>query len=303
MLEPRRFEVTIPATGTLLPAESVELVSELSRRLVKIGAKEGQKVKKGDLLFQLDASDLKAELSRLTIQEAQAKTVAERSAKLVAEQVGTQAESDAATAQLEEIKAARRILAVTLERTQIRAPFDGTLGLRRVSEGAWLTPATVLSTIEDTSALKLDFKIPERYAAAAITGTPFQVVLEGIPERLQGTITAVESSVDIGSRSLTVRGVIQDALEFRPGIFAKVELPVVVEDALLIPSLLLVSRADGRHVFVEKDGVAHSVPVQLGARDPEFVHVLGGLAPGDRVITTNLLRLRDGIPVQVKDKQ
>lgn len=314
---PRHLELSIPATGTLLPAESVDLVSELSRRLVKVRAREGERVKKGDVLFELDAADLIAELSRLSVQEDIAKKTAERQANLAAERVGTQADSEVAAAQLEQAKASRRVLGVTLQKTQIRAPFDGVLGLRRVSEGAWLSPATVLVSIQDTSSLKLDFKVPERYAASVHAGATFRITVEGRGEPLTGTISATEPAVDVGSRSLTVRGVVQnpDSAEateaaakkgekpavqsLRPGTFAKVEMPVTVDDALLVPALVLQPSAEGRKVFVEKDGVVRAVPVEIGARGSEFVQVLSGVSAGDRVVTTNLLRLRDGARVRV----
>jgi membrane fusion protein, multidrug efflux system len=155
------FELRVQATGTLLARESVELVSELNRRLSKVRADEGAQVKKGQVLFELDAADLNAELGRLEVQARLAKVTLDRSQKLSSEGLSTQQELDTAQANLDAAAAQRRVLGVTLSKTVIRAPFSGTLGLRRVSEGAWVSPSTVLATLQDTSTLKLDFTLPE----------------------------------------------------------------------------------------------------------------------------------------------
>src|SRR5690349_16856199 len=167
-LEP--FDVQVQATGTLLARESVELVSELNRRLIKVRADEGSEVKKGQVLFELDSADLNAQLAQLAVQARLAKATLDRSQKLSSEGLSTQAELDTAQAKLDDAEAQRRVLGVTLSKTIIRAPFSGKMGLRRVSEGAWVSPSTVLATLQDTSTLKLDFTLPERYAGQVAIG-------------------------------------------------------------------------------------------------------------------------------------
>jgi membrane fusion protein (multidrug efflux system) len=169
-----------------------------------------------------------------------------------------------------------------------------------VSEGAWVTPTTVLTTIADTSALKLDFKIPERYAASLSVGAPFRAKLDGRDGTLEAKIIAMEPSIEEATRSLLVRGLIEGDPTVRAGSFAEVELPVTVEGALLVPAIVISPGADGQSIYVERDGHARRVKVELGSRGPELVQVVSGLSPGDRVITSNLLRLTDGAPVQVE---
>jgi membrane fusion protein (multidrug efflux system) len=293
------FEVSVPATGTLRARESVELVSELSRRLVKVRAVEGASVKKGDVLFELDVADVQAEIARLEVQTRLAETTLKRQKSLSAEGLSTEAELETAQARLDELYAERRVRGVTLSKSQIRAPFAGVIGLRHVSEGAWVSPSTPLATLHDTRALKLDFTLPERYASLLQNGQRFRFTVEGRSGAEDGTVRAFEPAIDPGSRSVVVRGELDNVHGLLPGAFARVELPLKVEQALLVPAIAVVPGADGRRVFVERDGVARSVSIEVGARTADRVQALSGLAAGDRVITTNLLRLKDGARVRV----
>ncbi len=291
-LEP--FQVNVQATGTLLARESVELVSELGRRLLKVRADEGSLVKKGDVLFVLDAADLRAELASLEVQSRLARATLSRGQKLLSEGLSTQQDLDTAQANADAADAQRAVLGVTLAKTVIRAPFAGKLGLRRVSVGAWVTPSTVLSTLQDTSTLKLDFTLPERYAGQLPVGAEFSFKVAGGSPRLVAKIVAQEPTVDKATRSILVRGLIENQPQLLPGTFASVEVPLHTEQAILVPSLAVVPGVDGRRVFVARGDVARSVTVEVGARTAERVQILSGLKPGDQLIVSNLLRVRDG---------
>ncbi|MET0411213.1 MAG: efflux RND transporter periplasmic adaptor subunit [Polyangiaceae bacterium] len=301
-VQPEALELQVTATGTLLGRESVQIVSELSRRLVAVRADEGQRVAKGDILFELDASDLRAELAKLDVQARLAQATLERTALLAAEGLSNQQELDLARARVAETSAERQVLLVTLAKTRIRAPFAGTLGLRRVSEGAWMSPSTVLCMLQDTSALKLDFTLPERYAGAVKPGQSFRFHVEGRSASYAGKIIALEPSVDAATRSLLVRGLIEGATNLLPGAAANVEVPLRVEQALLVPAIAVIPGNDGRRVFVARDGVARSLRIEIGFRSDDRAQVVSGLVAGDQVITTNLLRLRDDAPVALSAK-
>jgi len=298
-VQPEPFDVEVQATGTLLARESVELVSELSRRLLKVRAEEGSAVKKGQVLFELDAADLTAQIARLDVEARLAQVTLERSEKLAGEGLATQQELDTARAKLDAATAERRLLGVTLAKTTIRAPFAGELGLRRASEGAWLTPSTVLATLQDTSTLKLDFTLPERYAGLAPSGKLFKFKVAGSGETFTGTVQAQEPIVDKATRSILVRGVVDKRPSLLPGTFATVEVPLRTEQALLVPSIALVADVEGRRVFIVEGERAKGVRVEVGARTTDRVQVLSGLKAGDRVVVSNLLRMRDGAPVKV----
>ena len=300
VVTPKPLEVKVSATGTLLARESVEVVAELSRRLVRVVAKEGEYVKKGALLYELDASDLRAELAVLEVDTEQARREVERQTALLKEQITTAAEQEAAQSRLAALAARRNTVLVTLAKTQVRAPFAGTLGLRRVSEGAWVSPNTVITTLEDLSRLKVDFTLPERYAPEVEVGRKFSVQVAGVAEAIEGQVVAIESTVTAASRSLVIRGELTDAKGVRPGNFAKISLTLSLRDALVVPAIAVTSSAEGRSVFiVDAQGVARVTKVDVGHRDANVVEITAGLDPGARVVTTNLLRLRDGLPVQV----
>jgi membrane fusion protein (multidrug efflux system) len=298
-VQPEAFEVQVPATGTLLARESVEIVSELARRLLKVRAEEGRYVRAGDVLFELDSADLRAELNKAAVQARLARATLARTESLASDGIANQQELDLAKGRTEELVAERELLEVTLSKTQIRAPFSGRLGLRRVSEGAWLSPNTVLSTLQDTSALKLDFTLPERYAGAVSQGGAFRFRVEGKGQSFTGKISAVEPLLDVATRSLRVRGLVEGNTGLMPGSAASIELPLRVEQALLVPSLALVPGVDGRRVYLAEHGVVRSVLVEVGLRTGDRAQLLSGITAGDQVITSNLLRLRDGAPVAV----
>jgi membrane fusion protein (multidrug efflux system) len=294
---PEPLEVQVTATGTLRGRESVELVSELSRRLVRVHVDEGKRVQKGDVVFELDATDLHAELAKVEVQARLAQATLERTERLLAEGISNQQELDLARARLDEASADRRALQVTLAKTLIRAPFAGTLGLRRVSEGAWVSPNTVLSTLQDTSSLKLDFTLPERYAGAIDRGGGFRFKVEGRADTLSGTVVAIEPAVDPTTRSLLVRGLVDGKAPVLPGSAANVEVPLRIEQALLVPAIAIVPGIEGRRVYVADQGRARAVAVEVGFRAADRAQIVRGLSPGDRVITSNLLRLREDAPI------
>jgi membrane fusion protein (multidrug efflux system) len=305
------LEVTTTATGSLLGRESVALVSELSRRLVRVWATEGKQVKQGELLFELDAQDLRAEVVKLDVDAKLAAVTAERAARLQKEGIANQEELDLAQAKVEQLNAQRNALQVTIAKTRIRAPFAGTLGLRRVSEGAWLTPTTVLTTLQDTSQLKVDFTLPERYASAVAIGTEFRFRVASRADTLSGKIVAIEPAVDTNTRSLSVRGLVAEGHALVPGTAVDVELPLRVDRVLMVPAIALQSSVDGRRVFVVQPGTAEtnepyklkSVLVEVGFRSAERVQLLSGVNAGDQVVVSNLLRLRDGASVEVEAGQ
>ena len=288
-LEP--FEVRVQATGTLLARESVELVSD-----------EGSQVKKGQVLFELDAADLHAQLAQLEVQARLAKVTLERSLKLSSEGLSTQQELDTARANLDAAEAQRRVLGVTLSKTVIRAPFAGTLGLRRVSEGAWLSSSTVLATLQDTSTLKLDYTLPERYAGLVAAGSEFAFKISGNGESFKGKVLAQEPTVDKATRSILVRGLVEQQPNLLPGTFATVEVLLRTEQALLVPAMAVLPDVEGRRVFVAEGGVARSVSVEIGARTTDRAQILSGLKPGDQVVISNLLRVRSGAKLKLLPK-
>jgi membrane fusion protein (multidrug efflux system) len=154
-------------------------------------------------------------------------------------------------------------------------------------------------TLHDTHTLKLDFTLPERYAGFLQKGQRFRFTVEGHAAQESGRVTAFEPAIDASSRSVVVRAEVENVNALLPGTFARIELPLRMEQALLVPTIAIMPGPDSRRVFVERDGVARARSVETGERTTERVQILSGLAAGDRVITSNLLQLKDGSRVRV----
>jgi len=293
---------SVTTVGTLAANESVNVVSELSRRLVKIAVTEGTDVDKGELLFKLDDDDLKAKLAELDVQRQLSARTEERQRALLAydKKALSQQAYDQAMAELRGIEAQMDSLRVTLAKTEIRAPFHARVGLRRVSEGAWITPDIVMTTLQDTSRIKVDFSLPERHAGAVSIGTKFSFRVASRSESFDGAVTAIEPVIDAPTRSLMVRGLVDNTQgALIPGAFATVEIPIERPVAgMLVPAQAVVPSATGYSVFVLRDGHAAMQEVETGLRTRDSVEIVRGLKIGDTVITSNLLRMRPGARVE-----
>lgn len=293
---------TVRTVGTLAANESVDVVAELSRRLVSVDVAEGTEVEAGQRLFQLDDADLRAQRAELEVRRRLAARTEQRQRALLEfeKKALSQQAYDQAVAELEGIDAAIAALDVTLAKTRIVAPFRARVGLRRVSEGAWITPETLLTTLQDTSRIKIDFTLPERYAGAVAIDQPFRFRVAGRGADFEGRVIAVEPAIDAATRSVRVRGITDNEDgALAPGAFASVELPLEgAGEGILVPAQAVVPSATGHSVWVARDGRAELRAVEIGVRTRDAVEVVRGLAVGDVVLTTNLLRLRAGAPVE-----
>ena len=299
-VEPVTVRETVPTLGTLFANESVMVVAESSRRVVAVHFEEGALVRKGALLFKLDDAGLRADLLRLEGRRGLAVATEARQADLMQQKLVSQQEYDRAQSELKAILGEIEVLKVELAKTEIRAPFAGRVGLRRVSTGAYVGPNTVLTTLQDVSQLKLDFTLPERYADEVRKGQTFSFGVESSSASYTGRVVAVEPAIDTATRSLLVRGIVPNpAGHLTAGASASVEFEVGTVNGILIPSRALVPSIKGHSVFVLREGKAAEQEVTIGVRTAESVQILSGLSPGDVLLTSNLLRLRAGIPVRL----
>ncbi len=292
----------VPTVGTFAPNESVELSSEQSRRLHEILVEEGAWVEEGAVLFRLDSADLLAQIRELEARRELAASTEKRLANLLAQNAIPQANYDEAASNVRVIDAQIDFVRTQLSKTDIRAPFAGNVGLRRVSEGAWLTPDRVITTLTDTRRIKVDFKVPERYAPAIVLGSKFRFRAEGAGDWREGEVVAIEPTIDTATRSLVVRGIADNPDgRLRPGGFATVTLTIDSLGAgFLVPSQAIVPTARGHSVWVVDSGKAKSREVVLGQRNADDVQVLSGLNDGDTILVSNLLRVRPNSDVEVK---
>jgi membrane fusion protein (multidrug efflux system) len=292
------FARTLSTVGTLRANESVTLVSELSRRLVKIHVQEGSEVAAGDLLFKLDDSDLVAELGEVESRMKLAGINKNRVDNLLPRKAISQQEFDISTSALTLLEAQRNTQAVQISKTEIRAPFAGRVGVRQVSEGAFVSPATPLITLQDVSRIKVDFPLPERYAGEVKTGQKFTFTVAGKGQTFEGAVTVLEPAIDAATRSLLVRGVCATPQGLLPGGFAEVTLTLDgLTHGFMVPSQAIVPSPRGQGVYLIEGGKAKLQPVEIGTRTDDQVQILRGVNEGDVVATTNLARIRPGLEV------
>lgn len=297
------FAQTLSTVGTLRANESVTLVSELSRRLVKIHVAEGSEVAAGDLLFKLDDSDLVAELAEIEARLKLAESVKQRVANLLPRKAISQQEFDSSTAAFDILNAGRNTKAVQISKTEIRAPFAGRVGVRQVSEGAFVTPTTPLITLQDVSRIKVDFPLPERYSGEVRSGQKFTFAVAGSGQVFEGVVTVLEPAIDAATRSLLVRGVCSAPKGLLPGGFAEVTLTLDgLANGFMVPSQAIVPSAQGQGIYLIENGKAKLQPVEIGIRSADQVQILRGAKEGDVVATTNLLRIRPGLEVTAEMK-
>jgi membrane fusion protein, multidrug efflux system len=301
-LTPQPFESTLTFNGTLRADKSIDLKSELRGKIDRIAFTDGQQVETGDLIVSIESGELVAELESVREQLSLAETTAERLQSLFERGSVTASERDDAVSQREVLRAEARRLAVRLEKTQINAPFAGTLGLREVSPGDLIEADTLITTLQTVANLKVDFSVPERYRALVDPGTELSVHVAGYDQPFSARVRAISPRVNIATRTLTVRAdVANSERRLLPGNYARVELINRHPDALLVPSVAVVQSLEAISVFTVESGVAVRRTVETGERSAAQVEILRGLKPGDEVITSGIQSVRDGQAVDVRN--
>lgn len=287
-------------SGSLLAAEQVDIYPELSARITQLNLREGQPVAKGALLVKLFDADLRAQLQKLQAQADNARRTEERNKQLLTRGGISQQEYDIVTTNLRSSLADIELVKANLQRTEIRAPFSGIVGLRNVSLGAVVSPNTLIARIQQVSSLKLDFSIPEKYGPSVRNGQTISFVVDGSNNASQGVVYAIEPGVDEQTRNLRIRARVSNpSSKFRPGTFARVTLTIQNDRALVVPTQAVIPQTRTNQVVVIKNGKAQFKDITTGLRTAGVIQVLTGLAEGDTVATTGLLFLKPDAPVKV----
>jgi membrane fusion protein (multidrug efflux system) len=290
------------SVGTLASDESVEVACEIPGRITDISFQEGQSVRAGDVLVQLDNALTRAEAADAAAKLVLAEANFQRANSLSKSGSGTQRARDEALAALETARATVELNRVRLDKMEIRAPFDGVVGLRRVSVGAFAQVGQVLVNLEKIDALKLDFQLPEMHLADVRVGMPIEILVDAFPgQTFAGQVYAIDPHLDVNGRSLRIRGRLANAdLLLRPGLFARVTLRGEARsNVVLVPESAIVPRDGGTVVYVVRDGRAVETKVRLGRRLAGEVEVLEGLKPDETVVSAGQIRLRDGALVEI----
>jgi len=302
VIQPGPLENQIFATGSVIANEEVELRSELPGRIVAINFEEGSRVNKGDLLVKIDDRELQAQVRKLQVDEKQARDDLYRKEKLLELKAVSQEEYDRAFNLLGITQAQLDLVKTQISKTEIFAPFSGQIGLRQVSPGGFVSSSTLVALMQQIDPVKVEFAIPEKYREKVRKGTLIKFRVEGVDSSFAGHVYAIEPKIDPTTRNISMRAICPNPGGLLvPGAFAKVNIVLDrLPDALVVPSEAIIPQLNSEKVFLCKNGKAKSQIIETGIRTEHEVQVIRGIQPGDTVITTAILQLREEMPVKVR---
>jgi membrane fusion protein (multidrug efflux system) len=294
IVNPTVLDQTIAISGTLKPFEETVLMPEVAGRVVDINLSEGGFAKKGTLLVKLFDGDLQAQFRKSQAQLKLEEQTEKRQSELMKVNGISQLDLDQTILQINSIKADIDVLNVQIRKTEVRAPFDGTIGLRNISIGAQVTTATALATIRDVRHLKLDFSVPEKYSSIIKPGFKVKFTIQGSDNKYDATVMATEQGIESDTRNLNGRAIVENnTTALIPGEFANVELRLNEnKDALMVPTEAVIPQERSKQLIISKHGKASFVTIKTGIRNSSSVQVLSGISPGDTVVTTGILFLK-----------
>lgn len=302
VVSPTAYQNKITATGTVLPNEDVELRSEIAGRVTGINFEEGARVKQGQLLLTVNDAEMRAQLQKLQSNEKLYSQMEERQRTLLEKEYISRQEYDQVSNQLTTATADIQALKATLDKAYVRAPFDGIIGLRQVSEGSYVSATTPIARIVDISPVKIEFAVPGRYSQMVKEGDEITFTSEGDPQVYKARLYAIQPSIDPGTRTMLVRAMYDNKDEtVKPGAFVKIELPLKeVEEAILIPTESIIPEASGQKVFLVQNSKAVPKMVKIGQRSESLIQIVEGIAPGDTIIQSGILQVRPGSDLSIR---
>jgi len=293
-------EDKIFATGSVLANEDVELSAEASGIITNIYFEEGRPVQKNDLLVKINDSELQAELQRAEFRLALAEQREERQRRLLERGGISQEDYDATLNEVNVLRAELQLIKARIEKTEIKAPFDGVIGLKFVSEGSYINPQTRIATLQDIDPVKIDFTVPERYISRVNINDVIKFNVQGVDSALTGNVYAIEPRIDSQTRTLRIRALSENKEQLLfPGAFANIELILnTVNEAVLIPNISVIPELNSQKVYLYKNGAVTEQRVTTGIRTNERVQIIEGISARDTVLTTGLLQVRPGDNVE-----
>lgn len=303
IVKPEKLANNIITSGTILANEEVELRSEVSGKITSILFREGSKVKKNDLLVKINDSELQAQLEKTKFNLKLLEDREYRQRVLLEREAISQEDYDVSLNELNVVKADIELITAQIEKTEIRAPFDGTIGLRNVSEGSFVNTTTDIATLQNINPVRIDFSIPERHAGNVKTGDPVKFKIVGTDEIYTGKVYAIEPKINPLTRTLKIRASYSNPSgNILPGSFADIELILnEIENALMVPSHSIVPELKSQKVYLYKSGNVVAQNVETGIRSATQVQIVYGLAENDTVIISGILQIRPGMPVVISE--
>jgi membrane fusion protein (multidrug efflux system) len=301
IIEPENLVDIVRATGNLIPDEEVDLTFETSGKITNINFQEGTSVKKGQLLAKVNDGPLQAELQKLQAQIPLAEGRVFRQKSLLEKDAVSQEAYEQVTTELDKLLADIELVQARILQTELRAPFDGVVGLRQVSEGAFVSPTTIIASLTKIIPLKVEFSVPENHFNVIRPGTQIYFRTRNDINVYNAKVYAVESSLRLTTRTLLARAIFPNSDgRLIPGGMADIEIKSnEIVDALTIPSEAIIAEMGRSIAYLYSDGKAKQVEVIRGLRTESNVQAIEGLRAGDTLIVTGVMQLRDGFPVKI----
>ena len=299
LIEPQASERRIETTGNIMADEEVVLYPETQGRIVKINFAEGAQVKKGELLLKINDSDLQAQLKKATATKKLKEDTEKRNKTLLEKGAISNELYDIASTELSSINADIDLLKEQIRKTEIRAPFNGVIGLRNISEGSYVTPTTRIAALQNINQIKVEFSVPEKYANTIQKGSIVLFTTEG-KKQLQAKIYAIEPKIDDVTRNVIMRAICANPKqEILPGSFAKVSIVASTNtNAYLLPTQAIVPILKGQKVYVAQGDSVIERKVKTGVRKDDVIEVTEGLKAGDEVVVEGVMYLRQGAKIR-----
>ena len=295
------FAVTVEALGTAKANEAISLTAQKSDVIQSISFEDGQRVKQGQLLLTLNNREEQARVNELEINLQEAKRQLTRITNLAKESVASEQILDEQQARVKALQAQLEVANAQLAELELRAPFDGVLGIRQVSVGALVGPGDEITTLDDLHQVKVDFNIAENHLPSVSVGQKVSSTSVAYPGQLfEGLISSIDSRVDPVTRAIQIRAIIDNPdYKLRPGMLLQINLEKQMLNTLVVPEKALLPIEDKQFVYVVEGGKAVQKEVQVGRRKPGVAQIVAGLQPGEQVVVEGTLRLRDGASVSV----
>jgi membrane fusion protein (multidrug efflux system) len=304
VLQAEKVSPLYQVSGTLEANEQVDLHAETQGLVTRLYFKEGAHVSKGELLLKMNDAEFQAQLKKAMATKKLKAENANRNAILLKKEAISQADYDLAVSELNAIEADIDFLKEQIRKTEIRAPFSGMIGLRNISEGTYLTPSTVIATLEDPSQLKLSFSVPEKYALKIKVNDPIHFKVSGSDEEFTAKIYARDASVSAQTRTIRMKALCANAgSKLMPGLFANISLTLGSDrNSFMIPTQSLVPVLKGQKVFIVKGDSALDVMVKTGFRSENKIEITDGLHEGDSLVVDGIMYMKKGVKVKVSKK-
>lgn len=289
---------SLEVNGSVLSNEMVELRPEISGRLVYLNIPDGATVKAGTILAKVNDADLQAQMEQQKTQLDLATKTEKRLGNLLKINGVNQADYDLALSQLNTIHANIKVLNAQIDKTVIRAPFSGELGLRVVSQGAYVTPQTLIGSLQQTDKVKIDFTVPETFAEVIRKGNKVRIQTNSNKETLEANISAIEPQINSATRNIKVRALLSSGI-ISPGSFVKVLLDQN-RQGIMVPSNAIIPDALSNQVVVVKNNKAIFTNVETGIRNETMIELTSGVNPGDSIIVSGMLFVRPNATIKIR---